>query len=277
LTFEDLTTAQKGKVLGYTFVVRLLPTMPEAEIREIFARLNSNNMALNPQELRHARYRGEFAFFIDHMADDPIWGGFGIFTPNDVRRMLDREFISELALGVLVGPQNKKLSLDRWYEVYDESFDEKDRLSETFSLVTGEIRQLLPNLRVHRWGKKSDFYTLFLVLASYQHLFPLASEKRDALRNALTRFSDQVNMQIAKSSVEDDSNETIDDDDMSWPRQEDEELPQEVVEYAVAVERAASDLGRRRQRNKAVDKLVRSVLQSKVATSEVVAQALSEQ
>ena len=60
LSFDELDEDVKKQIFQYKFVIRLLPELGDAEIREIFGRLNRNNMALNRQELRKATYWGEF-------------------------------------------------------------------------------------------------------------------------------------------------------------------------------------------------------------------------
>ncbi len=115
MTFDDLSEPDKKKVWGYPFLVRLMPDVPEEEMRDIFKRINRYNMALNKQELRHATYWGEFITSMESLAKNDYWVTSGIFSANAFRRMLDVEFISELAIAVLQGPQNKKASLDRWY------------------------------------------------------------------------------------------------------------------------------------------------------------------
>jgi hypothetical protein len=52
----------------------------------------------------------------------PFWVNSGIFTANDFRRMLDIEYISELAVALLFGPQNKKALLDEYYASFEEEF-----------------------------------------------------------------------------------------------------------------------------------------------------------
>lgn len=66
MSFEDLSGDDKKKLYEYNFVIRLLPDIPEEEVRAIFQRLSKNTMVLTAQELRHATYWGPFirAFFI---------------------------------------------------------------------------------------------------------------------------------------------------------------------------------------------------------------------
>ena len=117
LTFEGLDPDDKKIIFNYKFVVRVLPSMDDESLRKIFTRLNRNVVSLNPQELRNATYWGPFIKTIQYMADDqPFWADSGLFSANDHRRMLDHEFISELAVAFLHGPQNKKDKLEQTYQ-----------------------------------------------------------------------------------------------------------------------------------------------------------------
>jgi len=232
LKFDDLSLDQRKKIMSYKFVVRPLPGMSEQQIREIFKRLNKNNVILNNQELRHATYWGEFITMIDELANREFWVESAIFTANDFRRMLDREYLSELAIGYLHGPQNKKTTLDKWYQAYEELFEERRHVERVFDAVTGEIAQVLPDLKKHRWVKKSDFYTLFLVLAEHHDRLPLSSDQRAELRTKLAEFGAQVDAHLSKRG---------------GVRLPGATAPL-VYRYSDAVERAASDLGNRRAR-----------------------------
>jgi hypothetical protein len=163
LSFEELSADEKKAVFGYKFVVRILPVMEEEGIRNIFARLNRNVVALNEQELRNATYWGPFIKAIQFMADeDPFWAESGLFSANDHRRMLDHEYLSELAIAYLHGPQNKKDRLDHYYQLYEERFEDRERLIKTFRKVTAEIDQLITQLSVTRWKKNRTSTLSFL-------------------------------------------------------------------------------------------------------------------
>jgi hypothetical protein len=51
---------------------------------------------LNPQELRHSQYFGEFVTAVEKLAEDPFWDDLELFSRRDSQRMKDIEFISEL-------------------------------------------------------------------------------------------------------------------------------------------------------------------------------------
>jgi hypothetical protein len=57
---RDLDDDQKQAFWNYKIVVRGLSDTNDAEIRDLFVRLNTNNVSLNDQELRNSRYKGRF-------------------------------------------------------------------------------------------------------------------------------------------------------------------------------------------------------------------------
>ena len=170
-------------------MVRTLPEMDNRQLREMFQRLNRNTVVLNSQELRHATYWGQFISCVETLADDVRWTELGVFTPNEVRRMLDIEYISELVVAHLHGIQNKKEELDTYYELYEQEFEERSHVENLFNSVLGEIRAVLPELNATRWRKKSDFYTLFLVIAERARELPFARDGRSRLREELLSFA----------------------------------------------------------------------------------------
>jgi hypothetical protein len=244
LAFDDLSPDDRKKVYEYDFLVRLLPEMPDAEIRDIFQRINRNTVALNAQELRHATYWGPFIKLMEDISDYDFWSQSGIFSANDRRRMLDAEFISEIAVAVLNGLQNKKKNLEEFYQLYETSFDEAESIKSLFLRVLGEISQLLPDLAKTRWRKKSDFYTLFLEFAAHAAELPLSAETRDSASKVLRQFAHDVDEYISAE------------ESTFFP------VRQEVKDYVRSVERAASDLGSRKERARVLSELMEPVFQS---------------
>jgi hypothetical protein len=241
MEFEQLPADVRKRIFGYTFLTRVLPDMAREEIRAIFTRLNRNVVALNAQELRHATYWGEFIRQMEALAEDEFWGRSGVFSANDVRRMLDAEFISELTIAMLHGPQNKKASLERWYGVYEAEYSERARVSRTFKAVLGEIDAVLPDIGSTRWSKKSDFYSLFLVFAHHQGDLPLSREGRETSRSKLINLGEQVDKFLADPEAQ---------------------VAKASKTYAASVERAATDLANRQRRGAALEKVLKDVWSS---------------
>ncbi|CAM5465332.1 DUF262 domain-containing protein [Streptomyces parvulus] len=193
LRFADLGDNLKKRIWQYRFVVRSLPIMEEEEIRNIFGRLNRNNVALNGQELRQATYWGEFITCVNKLSQDDFWVSSNIFTANDFRRMLDIEYVGELVVASLFGPQNKKATLDRFYGAFEEDFPDRERVESVFAKVLSEVAEILEWPNKLRWSKKIDFYALFLALSSKVSSFPLGAAERADLREKLVDFSESVN------------------------------------------------------------------------------------
>lgn len=241
LSFEDLSPADRKKIFEYGFVVRLLPEMPDEELRAIFQRINRNTVTLNPQELRHATYWGPFIKLMEELADLDFWANCSIFSANDRRRMLDAEYVSELTIAVLNGPQNKKRTLEEYYQQYETLFEAREEVWNLFVKVLGEIDQLLPNISKTRWRKKSDFYTLFLSLAKRQAKLPMTGDAREKVASALNDFSSTVDALISEAVAP-------------------ENVPADVQKYLRNVERAASDLGSRKAREQVLDNLLQPIV-----------------
>jgi hypothetical protein len=242
LSFDDLPDHLRRRIFEYRFVVRMLPALPEVEIREIFGRLNRNNIALNRQELRHATYWGEFITSMTDLSQLPFWIKSGLFTSNDFRRMLDIEYVSELATAYLFGPQNKKARLDSYYADFEEEFPDREQVETAFRTILAELASIFTWPTPLRWSRKVDFYTLFLVMADRLEEMPFDRSRREALRNQLTEFSKAVDRVL---SIAEDERDHAD-------------VPDIMIAYARGV-RNSSDLNSRRMRIHALDAFLRGV------------------
>ena len=232
--FEGLSTEQKKAFFQYNFVVRILPDVNDAELRAIFQRLNKNVVALNKQELRQATYSGPFIRLMNTISDKEAFSKIGLFTPNDVRRMLDVEYISELTIALLNGLQNKKDKLESYYQLYEEDFSDEDFVKEIYDVVLGELLKILPDISRCRWSKKTDFYSLFLVLANHKNSLPLSKDNRIKVRDALISFGDSIKRK------------------MTTTKEDDIQFSENVEIYAKGM-RATTDLSSRKYRNQALE------------------------
>jgi hypothetical protein len=247
LTFEELRPEEKKRIYEYDFVARYLPDIDDSLIRAIFGRLNRNNVALNQQELRQATYWGTFIQTMNEIAENDNWGKLDIFSNNDIKRMLDVEFISELTIAILNGHQNKKLTLEKYYQLYENEFEERNYIKEIFDSVLREILSVMPT-ETTRWYKRTDFYSLFIVLCQHRDKLPLSLDKRILAKDKLTSFGIQVDNMVTINKVTDDGAEI--------PAMVDivgnSNLPPNVVAYGQSI-RASSDLGSRRRRHDALE------------------------
>lgn len=238
--FDGLSTNQKKMFFQYNFVVRILPDVSDAELRAIFQRLNKNVVALNKQELRQATYSGPFIGLMNSISDKEAFSKIGLFTPNDVRRMLDVEYVSELTIALLNGLQNKKDKLESYYQLYEEEFIDSESVRETYDIVLGELLKIFPSISNTRWSKKTDFYSLFLVFANHRSCLPLSKDNRAKACNILMDFGEAIKKK------------------MTTTKEDDIEFTENVENYAKGM-RATTDLSSRKYRNLALEEELKDI------------------
>jgi hypothetical protein len=75
--------------------------------------------------------------------------------------MKDIEFISELFVMLIDGPQDQQKTLDEFYANYDVNFPEKRKSLHRFRSVLQSIQSVDALMGQTRFTKKADFYGLF--------------------------------------------------------------------------------------------------------------------
>jgi hypothetical protein len=197
--FTELADGDKQNLWNYQLVTRELRTNSDNEVRGIFGRLNKNVLPLMPQELRHATYAGHFIKLVEQLADDPFWSDNQIATPVDIRRMKDAEFVSELLVGAMCGEQDGTKELDKYYELYDTDFKDKDKWEKQFRKVQQIIEDVFGDLRGTHWNTKSDLYALFLAISNLLDNHIILADKYLEMRKDLTDFRRLVNVEKGDS------------------------------------------------------------------------------
>jgi len=239
-SFDDLTEYEKLAFWSYELVVRDLGDASDGEIRDLFRRLNVNQMPLTDQEIRHATYTGRFIQVMEELADDEWWVRSRIVTLRQVRRMEDVEFVSELFVGTIAGPQNKKDTLDAYYIDYERAMPEERAWRAKFQAARNLLENVLQPEDVQAWSGKSDFYSLFLAFVGLATKTPrLSPAKSASLRVELMRF--RANVDRAK-------------------RRDAKPVTGVLGLYVEAVTRAASDLARRTTRLEILEKVFEKAL-----------------
>jgi hypothetical protein len=240
-SFAKLTADQKRTFYGYKFAVRYLNTDNDVEVRDMFRRLNKFLTPLKPQELRNATYSGPFVTLVLQLADNEYWAENRIVTPAAIRRMNDVEYVSELLIGVLHGPQGGSAAIvDSYYqqyEDYDDVFPDQKRMQRVFDSTLEVIKIVLPDIKDTRWSNKSDFYTLFVAIASIlRSLGPTKKTyKSSSIRKVLDSFAADVDRRIGDDAA------PVSDD---------------AIDYVRAVEKGANDKARRAERHRIVTELI---------------------
>lgn len=230
---RDLDEDQLQAFWNYKLVVRGLSNTNDAEIRDLFVRLNTNNVSLNDQELRNSRYKGHFKQAAERFADNPLFQEIGLFTARDIRRMLDVEFASELLLLTVEGVTNKKDMLEDAYLRFETEFPDEARFEYEFNATISLIRTLITPNNTTTIKTKSNFFSVYGACLRYLRELQRASFVNvAAVQQALSELLDAARA----GDVAD--------------------KPAYFAEYADAVSRAASDRGRRARREEILFTLI---------------------
>ncbi|WP_155299119.1 DUF262 domain-containing protein [Deinococcus kurensis] len=237
LRLADLSSDLKVKFYKYKFSARIINTGSDEEIRSMFRRLNEHQAPIKAQELRNARYNGAFSALCTKLANNTFWSANKILTPDFIRRMGDVEYVSELLVGVMNGPQpGSSATIDGFYRTFDaypDEFPDQVIAEETFNLTLSYIEILFPKISETRWRNKTDFYSLFLAIGGfvrngYRPIEPFAN-----IRNTLDNLSDRIDR--VREVINNEPEAEIADTD--------------ALRYIRAIERGANDKSRRQERN----------------------------
>jgi hypothetical protein len=239
LAFSDLPDEEKKAFYGYTFAVRYLNTESDDEVRDMFRRLNQFLAPLKPQELRNSIYMGPFVQLAVKLADNEYWAENRIITPASIRRMGDVEFVSELLIGVMHGPQGGSAAVIdeyyRQYEDYEDEFPNQKRSHRLFDETLRTVQKILPQIKETRWSNKADFYTLFVAIASLLRKFVLPDSQVSHIRKLLREFAKEIDERLAN---------------------EEAKVSAGAIKYVRAVEKGVNDKKRRAYRQEALIKTI---------------------
>ena len=120
----------------------------DADVIEIFGRLNAVSKTLNPQEKRAAQYSGEFHQFclkqsVRHLG---LWRNRNVFTATEISRMQEVQFVADLSISMLNGITDFQAArITRAYRDWDEGFPARADLDARLSSVFDYIAEIQPH------------------------------------------------------------------------------------------------------------------------------------
>jgi len=212
--FSNLTNDEQDRITNYAFSVEVFRGISDLEVLEIFSRLNTYSVSLNKQELRNGKFFGRFKQSVYGLAYEHLefWRIRSVFTERAIARMLEVEFVSETIVAFLAGMQDKKKSIDGYYEDFDESYPLQAEMEKRFRVVVDEVNasvgEVLADTEFHRTPL---LYTLFCVLYHRRYGLPgvtqptpskrLNKSEMLALREAVEVLSESVQLGRAKQRV----------------------------------------------------------------------------
>ncbi|MEJ0003484.1 MAG: DUF262 domain-containing protein [Pararobbsia sp.] len=133
LRYNKLNDDWQTKFLSYQLPIDQFAGVPENEVREAFRRMNANNVPLNAEEQRNARYQGDFKWFVNGLAETykEALLNVGLLSRRDMIRMTDLRLYAEIALTMEDGFITVKgQQLDKLYKKYNAGFEQAEAMQE---------------------------------------------------------------------------------------------------------------------------------------------------
>lgn len=167
MRFDALPPKIQDGIRNYSFICEVFHGVADDQVLEIFRRVNTYSVPLNAQELRNGRWFGDFKEISYRLATKYLtfWRENRIFSEQKIARMAEVELTSELLIVLIDGVQDKKKSIDSYYERYDESFDARGTIVSRFEKIIEEIGSSCPSLAETSFARAPLFYALFAALA----------------------------------------------------------------------------------------------------------------
>lgn len=204
--FSAIPEDAKTVIRAASFICEVFSNISDADVLQVFARVNTYSVPLNAQELRNGKFFGRFKQTTYGLAFEHLeaWRRFKIFSESSIARMNEVELTSELMIAAMAGQQDKKKSIDEFYADNDEAFENESKVKRRFRSVFDAISDYLSDtLQNTEFRRPPLFYTLFCVI--HHRLFGLPKEtlstpRRERmpsteggkLRDAVLSLSDKI-------------------------------------------------------------------------------------
>lgn len=205
--FSELEPADRNKIWSYQLNVRVFQNnVSRDEIVRVFLRLNETDKALNPQELRNAKFNGLFIKTAEEIAELEFWQKWKVFTPAKIRRMNDILIVSQLLAFLRQGLHGEitPKDINALYDQYNENYRQRgtDKLACTNTLDFMD-KIFVESSQVHQFFKsQAHFYPLFVAIYTYmrQELKQPVGTLADRLEKFVTSYTNKASSNVAVES-----------------------------------------------------------------------------
>jgi Protein of unknown function DUF262 len=166
--YSSLTADLREAFLTYPIAVDQLINASDADVLEVFARLNSYTVPVNAPELRHAKYQGDFKWAVHDAAQrwTVLWDDLKVLSKRERVRLLSDSLMAEmfgiLVAGVEDGGQ-KRINL--LYDRLETGFNREEVESRLDVVLSVIVEKLGPFLRDTSLVGAPHFLMLFAAAA----------------------------------------------------------------------------------------------------------------
>lgn len=197
--FSDLPPEIKNNLWSYTFSVEYLPNNNQGIINNIFDRINRNVAKLTSQELRHAKFSGEFISTAEDLSDwtfTKLPNNFPQIASRSRSQMKDIELVAQMLLRLETEPRsNNTNELDIEFGIRDDYWEEKQEVSDTYKEIINLIKRIIDSddttiILRSRMKNQADFYSLVGAIHSLKKEGNLPTEEE--IKNRLISFVEYV-------------------------------------------------------------------------------------
>ncbi len=200
-TFDKLSKEYKQRILDYQFSTHVLPNdTSDQQVLDIFRRMNATGTKLNRQELRNAEYFGRFIQSVYDLsyASLDLWRNWGVFSEDNIARMDEAEFVSELYIMMLAGVSEKSQDLiDKFYDDYDKKFAERAVIEKRLNSLLEDVDDAYGEEM--KGSPLSNRIILYPLLAALNQLsYGKPPFKKDATKKKVTGLADKLKKLAAK-------------------------------------------------------------------------------
>jgi hypothetical protein len=212
--YSELDPETKESILEYEILAEVVTEKEDSIVYDMFARLNSNNMVLNKQEIRNSKFWGEFKVLVYRLSSQYRYFFLEqkLLSDNDCSRMYDSELITSMLVLLIEGIVSETpTSIDNIYKKYDKEFSNSEEIENNFTFIMNVIESLYIcfNGASGCFSNKNYFFTLFCVIANQMYgiqntqlirnpIFSKDNIERNItiLSNAFTQFISEYDMNI---------------------------------------------------------------------------------
>ncbi|MDQ1556947.1 MAG: hypothetical protein QOD32_7 [Pyrinomonadaceae bacterium] len=188
--FNELSREEEFRFTEYPVVVRILNIKDEAEIFEVFQRINSVSYALNAIELTNALYEGDFIKTAREIAANEMFASMEIFSENEFSRKKDLEFVLLVMATIEEGGYfSGSKEIEFLVRANDTEYQNKHKMLDAFNEAIGlTVECHLPADSL--WLRRPNLFTLIVELIRL--LEKRSYVNSGLLKSALLEFEERL-------------------------------------------------------------------------------------
>lgn len=195
--YSELTKSQRESFVATKLSVGYLIGAQDQDVIEIFGRINSISKTLNPQEKRNAQYSGEFKQFSLSQAAERVafWRSTDIFSANEIARMQEVQFISDLTINMIRGLSDfNATAITNFYRDNDSDFPQMDDIQKRMEDMFIKLALVPPSaFKDIIFNQYQIAFSLMLVIDRIRDKSPSAAKIEHVIRDIdaqVTAFRD---------------------------------------------------------------------------------------